>query len=83
MQIAETQKVHAEEKEEEVRLLERSIEELECTINVLEQKVSLLIKLYTKTYFAMIYNINMIPLLRLILSKEKLRGSDCRERSLS
>lgn len=32
-------KVQAEEKEEEVKLLERSIEELECTINVLEQKV--------------------------------------------
>lgn len=32
-------KVQAEEKEEEVKLLERSIEELEYTINVLEQKV--------------------------------------------
>lgn len=37
--MAETRKVHAEEKEEEVKLLERSVEELECTINVLENKV--------------------------------------------
>lgn len=40
MQIAEQEKVRAEEKEEEVKLLERSIEELEYTITVLEQKVS-------------------------------------------
>ncbi|EPS64519.1 hypothetical protein M569_10262 [Genlisea aurea] len=40
-EIAEFQKVHAEEKEEEVRLLEKSIQELECTINVLEHKVDI------------------------------------------
>ncbi|KAL3621187.1 hypothetical protein CASFOL_036099 [Castilleja foliolosa] len=40
-EMAEIEKVHAEEKEEEVRLLERSIEELEFTINVLEQKVDI------------------------------------------
>ncbi|XP_051135829.1 kinesin-like protein KIN-12D isoform X2 [Andrographis paniculata] len=40
-EAAEFQKVSAEEKEEEVKLLERSIEELECTINVLEQKVDI------------------------------------------
>ncbi|KAK3025634.1 hypothetical protein RJ639_042132 [Escallonia herrerae] len=37
-QVAETRKVYAEDKEEEVRLLERSVEELECTVNVLENK---------------------------------------------
>lgn len=39
-QIAESRKIYAEEKEAEVKLLERSVEELECTINVLESKVS-------------------------------------------
>lgn len=33
-------KMYAEQKEEEVKILERSVEELECTINVLEKKVS-------------------------------------------
>jgi kinesin family protein 15 len=32
--------VYAEQKEEEVKILEHSVEELECTINVLEKKVS-------------------------------------------
>lgn len=32
--------MYAEQKEEEVKILERSVEELECTINVLEKKVS-------------------------------------------
>ncbi|CAI9764401.1 unnamed protein product [Fraxinus pennsylvanica] len=40
-EIAETRKIHAEEKDEEVKLLERSIEELECTVDVLEQKVGI------------------------------------------
>ena len=31
--------MYAEEKEEEVRLLERSVEELEGTVNMLENKV--------------------------------------------
>lgn len=31
--------MYAEEKEEEVKILEHSVEELECTINVLEKKV--------------------------------------------
>ena len=39
-QMAESRNIYAEEKESEVRLLERSVEELECTINVLENKVS-------------------------------------------
>jgi len=38
--VAETRKIYAEDKEEEVKLLERSVEELESTINVLENKVS-------------------------------------------
>lgn len=42
--MAESRKVYAEDKETEVKLLERSVEELECTINVLENKVSLAIK---------------------------------------
>ena len=41
LQVAESSKIHAEDKEAEVKLLERSVEELECTINVLENKVSL------------------------------------------
>ncbi|KAF8392699.1 hypothetical protein HHK36_023048 [Tetracentron sinense] len=36
---SEASKIYAEQKEEEVKILERSIEELECTINVLEKKV--------------------------------------------
>ncbi|XP_050372198.1 kinesin-like protein KIN-12C [Argentina anserina] len=38
-QDAETSKMYAEQKEEEVKILEHSVEELECTINVLEKKV--------------------------------------------
>lgn len=33
--------MYAEQKEEEVKILEHSVEELESTINVLEKKVSL------------------------------------------
>ncbi|XVF33410.1 hypothetical protein REPUB_Repub17cG0166300 [Reevesia pubescens] len=32
-------KIYAEQREEEVKILEHSVEELECTINVLEKKV--------------------------------------------
>ncbi|XP_075476802.1 kinesin-like protein KIN-12C isoform X2 [Primulina tabacum] len=38
-QESEGSKMYAEQKEEEVKILERSVEELECTINVLEKKV--------------------------------------------
>ncbi|KAM3708012.1 hypothetical protein ACJW31_02G067300 [Castanea mollissima] len=38
-QESEASKVYAEQKEEEVKILEHSVEELECTINVLEKKV--------------------------------------------
>ena len=41
MQIAEQMKAYAEEKNEEVKLLERSIEDLEITVCTLEKKVSL------------------------------------------
>lgn len=37
--MAESRKMYAEDKEAEVKLLERSVEELECTVNVLENKV--------------------------------------------
>lgn len=37
--MAEARKAYAEDKETEVRLLERSVEELESTVNVLENKV--------------------------------------------
>ena len=40
--MAESRNLYAEEKEAEVKLLERSVEELECTINVLEDKVSVI-----------------------------------------
>ncbi|XP_023641179.1 kinesin-like protein KIN-12D isoform X2 [Capsella rubella] len=39
-QIAESRKIYADEREEEVKLLEGSIEKLEYTINVLENKVN-------------------------------------------
>lgn len=39
-QRAEERETYALDKEEEVKLLERSVEELEHTINVLESKVS-------------------------------------------
>lgn len=38
-QIAELRKNYADDKEAEVKLLEQSIEELERTVNVLENKV--------------------------------------------
>ncbi|KAL7178397.1 hypothetical protein ACSBR2_031527 [Camellia fascicularis] len=38
-QDSEASKVYAEQKEEEVKILEHSVQELECTINVLEKKV--------------------------------------------
>ena len=40
MQESESSKLYAEQKEEEVKILERSVDELEGTINVLENKVS-------------------------------------------
>lgn len=40
--MAETRKNYAEDKEAEIKLLERSVEELESTVNVLENKVSCL-----------------------------------------
>uniref|UniRef100_A0A2N9EIC7 Kinesin motor domain-containing protein n=1 Tax=Fagus sylvatica TaxID=28930 RepID=A0A2N9EIC7_FAGSY len=40
-QESEASKVYAEQKEEEVKILEHSVEELECTINVLEKKASI------------------------------------------
>jgi len=39
MQIAESRRIYAEEKEEEVKLLEKSVQELDSTISVLEDKV--------------------------------------------
>lgn len=49
--MAESSKSYAEDKEAEVKLLERSVEELECTINVLENKVRFcsVIKLHEST----------------------------------
>nr|GMC78383.1 kinesin-like protein KIN-12D [Ipomoea batatas] len=41
-ELAEIRKLYADEKEEEVKLLERSIEELDCTVNVLENKVGII-----------------------------------------
>ncbi|XP_042475979.1 kinesin-like protein KIN-12C isoform X2 [Macadamia integrifolia] len=38
-QESEASKIYAEQKEEEVKILERSIGELECTVDVLEKKV--------------------------------------------
>lgn len=37
--MSEASKIHAEQREEEVKILEHSIEELEHTINMLEKKV--------------------------------------------
>lgn len=39
-QESQASKIYAEQKEEEVKILEQSVEELESTINVLEKKVS-------------------------------------------
>jgi hypothetical protein len=41
LQVAESRMIYAEDKEAEVKLLERSVEELDCTVNVLENKVVL------------------------------------------
>lgn len=35
----DARRIYAEQKEDEVKILEHSVEELECTINVLEKKV--------------------------------------------
>ena len=43
LQIADERKTYAAEKDEEVKLLERSIEELESTIFALENQVSCLL----------------------------------------
>ena len=40
--MAESRKIYAEDREEEVKLLARSVEELESTVNVLENQVSCL-----------------------------------------
>ena len=40
LQTAEISKIHAEEKDEEVTILEHSVEELESTITVLEDEVN-------------------------------------------
>lgn len=40
-QLAETRKLQVEDKEDEIKLLEQSVEQLECTVNVLENKVKL------------------------------------------
>lgn len=40
-QASEASKMYAEQKDEEVKILEHSVEELDGTINVLENKVSL------------------------------------------
>ena len=45
MQIAESRRVYAEEKEEEVKLLVESVQELDSTISVLEDKVPLIFDL--------------------------------------
>jgi hypothetical protein len=50
LQIAEEQKAYAEGKDEEVKLLEKSIEELENTVCALESKVS------CATFFLMLRN---------------------------
>jgi hypothetical protein len=42
LQIADERKTHAEQKDEEVKLLESSIEELESTIFALENQVTCL-----------------------------------------
>lgn len=45
-QLAEIRRLQVEDKEEEIKLLEQSVEELECTVNVLENKVNY----YSHTY---------------------------------
>ncbi|KAI3690860.1 hypothetical protein L2E82_49072 [Cichorium intybus] len=39
-QVSEANKIYAEQKEEEIRILENSVEELDSTINVLEKRVN-------------------------------------------
>lgn len=43
LQESEASKSLAEQKEEEIKILDRSVEELEHTINVLEKKVTYLL----------------------------------------
>lgn len=55
-------KLQAEEKEEEVTLLERSVEELECTVNVLENEVLILANL-TYSFIYLSFNNIIFPTL--------------------
>jgi len=58
MQIAESRRVYAEEKEEEVKLLVESVQELDSTISVLEDKVPLIFDL------SFMLNFNLLIALR-------------------
>ena len=83
--MAESSKVYAEDKEVEVKLLERSVEELECTVNALENKVSfefILIQYHSFQITLFMFTISCkILSIRLILLREKLNDKDCREKS--
>lgn len=60
--MAEMAKLQAEEKEDEVTLLERSVEELECTVNVLENEVLILANL-TYSFIYLSFNNIIFPTL--------------------
>ena len=81
--MAESRKTYAEDKEAEVKLLERSVEELECTINVLENKVRFctMIKLHESTTSIMMMFNKSQTCVRLTLSKGKLNINDYKEGS--
>lgn len=64
-----------------MKLLERSVEELECTINVLENKVSSEMCLVKCTCIVTFVMLHGYAIARLILSKEKLNDNGCREKS--
>lgn len=82
-QIAEIRKLQVEDKEEEVKLLERSVEELECTVNVLENKVTTLARLVNQSFFLLVLNLTyFLFFIRLRYSKEKPSDRGYRGRSL-
>lgn len=90
--MAETSRLHAEEKDEEVKLYEKSVEELEFIVNALESQVRIKRLLLFQhflfgnftvyiTSFGVIMMVLICCMLRLTWSKERLKGNDCNERN--
>lgn len=94
MQIAEEHKAYAQGKDEEVKVLEKSIEELENTVCTLESQVScvssFLVLINHSIFFVIILKVYsfstlILPIspnfLRWTLSRKKQSGKECSEKN--